>query len=122
VESDVRAVAALRENVAARALANVTATCGDAEAALAGARTDVVVLDPPRTGARAVCEALAARTPRRVVYVSCDAPTLGRDVGMLMHGMELVALDAFEMFPQTPHLEVVATLVRRRATAAQGRG
>ncbi|MGH9020756.1 MAG: class I SAM-dependent RNA methyltransferase [Acidimicrobiales bacterium] len=75
---------------------------------------DVVVVDPPRTGlGRGVAAALARRRPRRVVYVSCDAATFARDLGELVAGgYELARLRAFDLFPMTEHLELVALLDR----------
>ncbi|MHB1969542.1 MAG: class I SAM-dependent RNA methyltransferase [Acidimicrobiales bacterium] len=72
----------------------------------------VVVCDPPRTGlGRGVVEALARARPRRVVYVSCDAATLARDLKkLLVHGFTLVGLDAYDLFPKTEHVELVASL------------
>jgi 23S rRNA (uracil1939-C5)-methyltransferase len=78
---------------------------------------DVVVLNPPRTGvAAAVTAALRAATPRprAVVYVSCDPATLARDVDRLP-GWRVTALRAFDMFPQTAHVETVCELVPDRA-------
>jgi 23S rRNA (uracil1939-C5)-methyltransferase len=71
-----------------------------------------VVLDPPRTGAGpGVVRALVARRPARIVYVSCDPPTLGRDLReLLAAGYRLDALEAFDLFPDTFHLETVASL------------
>jgi 23S rRNA (uracil1939-C5)-methyltransferase len=73
-----------------------------------------IVLDPPRTGAGAeVVQAIAARRPEVVVYVSCDPPTLGRDLATLAGaGFRLDALRAFDAFPDTFHLETIARLVR----------
>lgn len=73
---------------------------------------DVVILDPPRNGlAKGVVEALIRRAPRRVVYVSCDAATFARDLkGLLAGGFDLVALRAFDLFPMTEHVELVALL------------
>jgi tRNA/tmRNA/rRNA uracil-C5-methylase (TrmA/RlmC/RlmD family) len=75
-------------------------------------RCDVVVLDPPRDGAkRAVVEAVAALRPRRVVHVACDPAALARDVALFAEaGYELVALRAFDVFPMTHHVECVALL------------
>ena len=74
---------------------------------------DVVVLDPPREGAkRAVVEAVTALGPRRVVHVACDPAALARDVALFAEaGYELETLRAFDLFPMTHHVEVVATLV-----------
>lgn len=78
-------------------------------------RPDVVVLDPPRVGARrAVVEPIAAWRPRAVAYVACDPASLGRDVALFgERGYRLVQLRAFDVFPMTHHVECVALLVRR---------
>jgi tRNA/tmRNA/rRNA uracil-C5-methylase (TrmA/RlmC/RlmD family) len=72
---------------------------------------DVVVLDPPREGARRpVVEAVAALRPRRVVHVACDPASLARDVALFAGaGYALDGLRAFDLFPMTHHVEVVAT-------------
>jgi tRNA/tmRNA/rRNA uracil-C5-methylase (TrmA/RlmC/RlmD family) len=95
----------------ARAVAKPTeAALGDLVAA--GEQADVVVLDPPRTGAgRAVVEAVAALSPRAVVYVACDPAALARDVGFAReHGLELVDLRVLDAFPMTHHMECLALL------------
>lgn len=73
-----------------------------------------IVLDPPRTGAgRDVVRAVAARRPEVVVYVSCDPPTLGRDLRALDEaGYRLESVEALDLFPDTFHLETVVRLVR----------
>jgi tRNA/tmRNA/rRNA uracil-C5-methylase (TrmA/RlmC/RlmD family) len=73
---------------------------------------DVVVLDPPRGGlAKGVAHALVRRAPRRLVYVSCDAATLSRDLKLLVAGgFELANLRVFDLFPMTEHVELVAVL------------
>ncbi|GGU39700.1 class I SAM-dependent RNA methyltransferase [Nocardioides albus] len=75
---------------------------------------DLVVLDPPREGARrAVVEAVVARTPRKVAYVACDPAALARDVAIFAeHGYRLRTLRAFDLFPMTHHVEAVALLTR----------
>jgi tRNA/tmRNA/rRNA uracil-C5-methylase (TrmA/RlmC/RlmD family) len=72
-----------------------------------------VVLDPPRTGVEArVVEAIARMAPQRIVYVSCDPGTLARDLKRFGElGYRLEAIRGFDMFPQTHHVEVVATLL-----------
>lgn len=74
---------------------------------------DVVVLDPPRAGAkRDLVTAVCARQPRAVVYVACDPAALGRDVGFFAeHGWRLAELRAFDVFPMTHHIECVALLL-----------
>jgi 23S rRNA (uracil1939-C5)-methyltransferase len=75
---------------------------------------DLVVVDPPRAGLGAgVCKRLADVQPRQIVYVSCDPSTLGRDLRALQpSGYRPVALTLIDLFPQTFHLETVATLER----------
>lgn len=72
----------------------------------------VVVLDPPRQGlAKGVVESLVRRRPRRLVYVSCDAATLARDLkNFLGSGFSLKQLRIFDLFPMTEHVELVALL------------
>ena len=114
VESSRDACEAARANLAARGLrARVVEASADDHAWSPATR--LLVLDPPRTGARAVAERLAA-APRvaHVVYVSCDPQTLGRDLALLAPAYAARAVAAFEMFPQTSHLEAVVTLERVR--------
>ncbi|MEI8126849.1 MAG: TRAM domain-containing protein [Actinomycetota bacterium] len=75
-------------------------------------KDDVVVLDPPRSGAgKAVMNALTRRAPRRIVYVSCDAATFARDIGIAVtSGYRLTSLRAFDLFPMTEHVELVGVL------------
>ncbi|HET7325725.1 MAG TPA: TRAM domain-containing protein [Nocardioidaceae bacterium] len=86
---------------------------------------DVVVLDPPRTGARAeVVSAVVALRPRAVAYVACDPAALARDVATFAtQGYELTGLRAFALFPMTHHVECVALLeprARHPVDAVQG--
>ena len=75
---------------------------------------DLALLDPPRAGLGVEeCGLLARCGPRRIVYVSCDPATLGRDLAALIQsGYRLQQLQLVDMFPQTHHLETIATLVR----------
>ncbi|HEY0258722.1 MAG TPA: TRAM domain-containing protein [Lacisediminihabitans sp.] len=72
-----------------------------------------IVLDPPRSGAgKAVVREIAALRPAQVVYVACDPVALARDVALFGgFGYELTRLRAFDLFPNTHHVEAVATLV-----------
>ncbi|QIK66746.1 class I SAM-dependent RNA methyltransferase [Nocardioides sp. HDW12B] len=115
VEGDARAVAHGRENVAAYPWAHLHA--GSVAQVLAGpevsGRCDVVVLDPPREGAkRAVVEQVVGRTPRAVVLVGCDPAAFARDVSLFAEsGYELEQVRAFDLFPMTHHVETVGLLV-----------
>jgi 23S rRNA (uracil1939-C5)-methyltransferase len=74
---------------------------------------DLVVTNPPRIGMnQVVTAAIAAKRPRRVVYVSCDPATLARDIVRLGSGFRLAEVRAFDLFPQTAHVETVAVLER----------
>ena len=73
---------------------------------------DAILLDPPRAGLtpQALQETLRVRAPR-LFYLSCDAPTLARDLQQLRHGgYDVIRLQAFDMFPQTAHLETLVEL------------
>ena len=75
-------------------------------------QSKVLLLDPPRTGALEICSALTNQTAPVVIYVSCDPWTLGRDSAVLAtRGYKLARLQAFDMFPQTAHVETVAVFV-----------
>jgi len=83
-----------------------------------GNRADVVVLDPPRTGARRdVVEGIAGLGPRVVAYVACEPASLARDVAIFAErGYQLTGLRAADLFPMTHHVECVAILSRGGAT------
>ena len=87
---------------------------GDVLAAAFDEPFDLVVLDPPREGAkRDVVTQVCDRRPRAVAYVACDPAALARDVAIFAeHGYELTALRAFDLFPMTHHVECVALLQR----------
>ena len=101
-------------------LSGVRVECGPVDRVLAGplppayATVDLVVLDPPREGARAdVVEQVAARSPRAVAYVACDPAALGRDVATFLKlGYRLRRVRALDLFPMTSHVECVAHLVK----------
>jgi len=77
------------------------------------ARPDTVVLDPPRAGADGPHLAAAEQAGRRIVYVSCDPQTLGRDAAALRQaGFVLQKVTAFDLMPQTFHVETVAVFDR----------
>ena len=78
---------------------------------------DAVVLDPSREGAnRTTLERLDALDPKRILYVACDPASLGRDTGILRElGWDMVQLRAFDMYPNTHHVESVALFERTPA-------
>ena len=81
---------------------------------------EVIVVNPPRRGlSPAVCEPLAVSGARRLVYVSCDPATLARDLARLGDGWAVHAVQPFDAFPHTYHVETVAVL---RPAAARREG
>ena len=100
--------------VNAKGIGNLEVRQAKAEEALSvmEERPDGVVLDPPRAGCHpGVLQALARLRPKRVVYVSCDPATLARDLKALCSdGFRLERVQPIDMFPQTHHVECVATL------------
>ncbi|HEY7515475.1 MAG TPA: RsmD family RNA methyltransferase, partial [Vicinamibacteria bacterium] len=116
VETNASAVEDATANVEAAGLTNVRVVRADVGEALRQRRAqeeERIVLDPPRTGAGAAVAALiASRRPRAIVYVSCDPPTLGRDLAVLgRQGYRPDHVEAFDLFPDTYHLETVVRLV-----------
>ncbi|MDP6980311.1 MAG: RsmD family RNA methyltransferase [Myxococcota bacterium] len=116
-EADASACRDLESNLAASAIHNVEVRCARVEDSLdafANQRADAVLLDPPRAGlARGAAARLAALGARRIAYMSCDPATLARDLAVLCGeegGYELRTLTAFDVFPQTPHVEALAVL------------
>jgi 23S rRNA (uracil1939-C5)-methyltransferase len=75
---------------------------------------DLILLDPPRTGLSRECvQGLLRASSERILYVSCDPPTLARDLRRLIDGGYRIArLHAFDMFPRTAHLETLTELHR----------
>ena len=115
VEGDAGLVARARENALQNGIDNGEFHAADLFANVshwpwAGRDYDLVLLDPPRAGAREVLPVLVASRPRRIVYISCHAATLARDAGILVqqHGYNLVAAGIMEMFPHTSHVESIA--------------
>jgi len=116
VEGDPASCADLLRNVRRAGLHNIELRCEAAERAAAqgfGAIPDTVVLDPPRRGlARDGAAAVCALGAPRIVYLSCDPATLARDLGVLCAGgYEVLQVRGFDLFPQTAHVEALATLV-----------
>ena len=77
---------------------------------------DVIIVDPPRAGLhQKTVEDLLKKAPKRIVYVSCNPATQARDVALLCNEKyELIKLQPVDLFPHTPHVENVATLIRKQ--------
>ena len=111
-----------KENALRNHIENAEFFCGDAADIAAklesdGLRPDVVTVDPPRKGlAPEVIASVAAMGPEKVVYVSCDPATLGRDVKIFREfGYEAKRAAAVDMFPGTAHVETVVLLSKLNA-------
>jgi 23S rRNA (uracil1939-C5)-methyltransferase len=117
VEGDAGLVARAVRNAAKNGIANarfVTADLMASDWPFYRERWDVVVLDPPRTGAEAPVAELGSSGARRIVYVSCHPATLARDAQVLVegHGFTLSLARVFDMFPHTHHVEALALFTR----------
>lgn len=118
IEGDARAVADAEANLEGFPNASVTTAAVGTAAVLAAVEelghVDVIVLDPPRSGAGT--ELMTTMTdlgPRTILYVACDPAALARDVGIAKAaGWSLAGLRAFDAFPMTHHMECLAVLHR----------
>jgi 23S rRNA (uracil1939-C5)-methyltransferase len=115
VEADAALVARARANAVRNGIANAAFHAADLAAAAqqgawARAGYDLVLLDPPRAGAREVLPVAVSSRPRRIVYVSCHPGSFARDAGILAQelGYRLVAAGIMDMFPHTSHVESIA--------------
>jgi 23S rRNA (uracil1939-C5)-methyltransferase len=127
VEGEAALIERARANARRNAIANAEFHCADLarppEAAPWLRRSYThVLLDPPRSGARAVLAALASLAPRRLLYVSCHPGSLARDLALLVHehGFTLEAAGVVDMFPHTAHLESLALLTPGGRRSARG--
>ena len=115
------AVDCARQNAKAAGIENAVFEVGDAAktgAILARhgiAAPDVIILDPPRAGAdEALLDTVAALSPKRLVYISCNPATLARDVAYLMkHGFTPGEVTPVDLFPRTGHIETIVCLRRQ---------
>jgi 23S rRNA (uracil1939-C5)-methyltransferase len=119
VEANATAVADLRGWLAKMSPASEAVGAPTLEflkrAAIERDRPSLVVLDPPRAGAGVdACRLLERIAAQTIVYVSCDPATLARDLAVLEARYRVERLTMFDLFPQTAHVETVATLERIR--------
>jgi len=119
LEGAATAVCRGRENARLAGLANAQFVEADltgagAEGAWTRERFDLVLLDPPRTGAAELLPALGRLAARRIVYVSCHPGTLARDAARLVrdYGYQLASAGILDMFPHTSHVESMALFER----------
>jgi 23S rRNA (uracil1939-C5)-methyltransferase len=117
IDADGLAIAAAAKNVQRLGFADTSFVTGKATAALnflirAKYRPQVVILDPPRTGAAELMDPIVKMHPRSIIYVSCDVSTLARDLRTLTDaGYSAQRIRAFDFFPNTHHAEIAAHLL-----------
>lgn len=119
VEDWPESVVFLRKNLTANSIDNVEALEMSAERGVrffSGRKFDAVVMDPPRKGCSDhVLMGVCALRPSRIVYISCNPSTLARDsMFLIRNGFKLEKIQPFDMFPQTFHVECIATFQRSR--------
>lgn len=119
VEGDAGLVARARANAQANGIDNAEFFPGDLAGEVRGstwarADWDMLVLDPPRSGADELLKQLPGKSVRRIVYVSCHPASLARDAGTLVrtHGFKMQAAGVMDMFPHTAHVESIALFER----------
>ena len=117
IEAEAGLVARAVHNAQLNGLDNVRFLCGDLnqpEWSFMQEHWDLVVLDPPRSGAQMVMEQMARMNPRSILYISCHPATLARDAKKLVtsHGYRMRTAVVADMFPQTHHIEVTALFER----------
>ena len=120
VEINARSIQQAHSNAAANHLKNVSFILGDVDSVfehLKGVDADKtsLLLDPPRAGcSQDFLKQLLVFCPKSLIYVSCQAATQARDVAYLSSHYHLKRLMPFDCFPQTRHIETVATLIRNK--------
>ncbi len=122
VEINEQAHAAALSLVKINGIKNLTPICGDCAEKIptvlerTGDGKDVaLLLDPPRSGVSAnVIDAIIKAKPRKIVYISCNPATLARDLKLLSGEYEIRYIRPYDMFPQTPSLEILTVLENKR--------
>ena len=118
VEISNNSVKLARENLKLNSINNIVfqnAACEDAIQILNDQEEQfyLIVLDPPREGAKEVMEGIVDLGPEKIIYISCDPATLARDLKKLDSlGYRIIKVRPFDMFPQTFHIESVTLLAR----------
>ncbi|OED41110.1 hypothetical protein ACH42_14865 [Endozoicomonas sp. (ex Bugula neritina AB1)] len=120
VEGSESSVERAKDNAKRNSLDNTAFYAADLSADLASQpwtqkQYDIVLLDPPRTGAQEVIKQMSNLLPPKVLYISCNPATLARDTGILAEqGFIIQRLSVMDMFPQTAHVESMALFVRTK--------
>lgn len=117
IESNVNAVEDAKNNMLLNDINNVEFKGGKVEDLIDDLRDlniDTLVLDPPRTGSdKRSLRALLKIKPKNIVYISCNPVTLARDYNVIRNLYDIVEIKAFDMFPNTHHVETVMVLEKK---------
>ncbi len=114
VDVNARAVSLANKSARANSITNVVFYALPSElfveeAVRQGNKFDLIILDPPREGAKEALKRISGLSSEKIIYISCDPPTLARDLKMLTElGYQILKIRLFDMFPQTYHIESVA--------------
>lgn len=104
------------ENIKLNNITNVVAMHGKVEDKIKeiNAKIDLIITDPPRSGMDAfTIETILKMLPKEIVYMSCEPSTLARDLNLLKDKYEIKSIKAFDMFPNTYHIESLLVLERK---------
>jgi 23S rRNA (uracil1939-C5)-methyltransferase len=116
IERDRRGIESLLANAERLGLTNLEARATHVHRGLRKidkGEFDLIVLDPPRSGAADAMNDLLRIAPQRIVYVSCNPQTLARDLSVLAGDYSIDRILPIDLFPQTPHVEVLTRLTHR---------
>ncbi len=113
IECVPEAIRDAKDNANLNDIKNVRFICDTAETGISQLKNiDVVILNPPRKGCEPLLlDELSKMKPKKIIYISCDPATLARDLAILRNaGYNLKAIQPYDMFPQTAHVETAACL------------
>ncbi len=111
------AVKDAKNNLVLNNINNVDFICGKVEDkinTLKKYNIDIIVMDPPRSGSdKKSLKTLLELNPKKIIYISCNPVTLARDINILSEKYEVKDISAYDMFPQTYHVETVCIMERK---------
>lgn len=115
-DTDKKAITFAREEASERGLKNIHFRCESAQKTICSVvkgseKYECLLIDPPRDGCKDIIDGIIKLKPRHIIYVSCNPATLARDIHELtQNGFKLESAQPIDMFPQTYHIETVASL------------
>ena len=117
IELNPHAIQDAKRNAELNHLDNCHFECADAADGLykiaKKQKIDTLLIDPPRSGLdEAMLEAILKSQPDRIIYISCNPATLAKNIAVLKWKYQILTIQAFDLFPQTPHVESVVLMSR----------